>query len=202
MGPFNDLESNLRRAVNSRDSTALADCVRYSETLASQPGGKPHVTRILWRVINEAPEDLADLVLSSLTSPFDFQFVDDINGRTCLHEAAKSGCDRLARMCIEHGVRVDKRDAYGRTALHYAALHGNSSTCKLLLEAQVPPDALDLDNYSPLVYATLCGSVECVKLLLDIGHVSVDPSSGAGDLIPLSLACRSGHIDVVTLLLE
>ncbi|KAL1714800.1 hypothetical protein EV715DRAFT_256927 [Schizophyllum commune] len=202
MGPFNDLESNLRRAVNSRDSTAITDCVRYSETLASQPGGKPHVTRILWRVINEAPEDLADLVLSSLASPFDFQFVDDINGRTCLHEAAKSGCDRLARMCIEHGVRVDKRDAYGRTALHYAAIHGNSSTCKLLLEAQVPPDALDLDNYSPLVYATLCGSVECVKLLLDIGHVSVDPSSGAGDLIPLSLACRSGHIDVVTLLLE
>ncbi|TRM68445.1 hypothetical protein BD626DRAFT_481753 [Schizophyllum amplum] len=202
MGPFNDLESNLRRAVISHDTAAVADCVRYSDALASQPGGKPHVTRILWRVVNEAAKDLADLVLSSLSSPFDFQFVDDINGRTCLHEAAKSGCDRLAMMCIEHGVRVDKQDAYGRTALHYAAIHGNASTCKLLLEAQVPPDTLDLDNYSPLVYATLCGSVECVRLLLDVGHVSVNPMAGAGDLIPLSLACRSGHVDVVVLLLQ
>ncbi|KAJ7162538.1 cyclin-dependent protein kinase inhibitor [Mycena crocata] len=203
MGPFHDLENNLRKAVATSDASSIMDCIHYSDVLAQQGlGGKTNVTRILWNAIIEAPIDLANMILASLSAPFDFQFVDDINGRTCLHEAAIAGALRLVQMCIEKGVDVEKIDAYGRTALHYAAMNGHSAVCQRLLQTGLSPDIHDMDNYNALVYATLRGSVDCVKVLLDEGNVQTQPNSALGDLIPLSLASQSGHIDVVTLLLQ
>ncbi|KAJ7507446.1 hypothetical protein B0H11DRAFT_1967103, partial [Mycena galericulata] len=202
MGPFHDLENNLRKAVAASDASGVTDCIHYSDVLSQQGlGGKTNVTRILWNAIIEAPPDLANMIMASLSAPFDFQFVDDINGRTCLHEAAIAGTLRLAQICIDKGVDVGKIDAYGRTALHYAAMNGHSSICQLLLQTDLSPDIHDMDNYNALVYATLRGSVDCVRVLLDEGKVPTQPNPAAGDLIPLSLASQSGHVDVVTLLL-
>ncbi|KAF7353059.1 Ankyrin repeat protein nuc-2 [Mycena venus] len=203
MGPFHDLENNLRKAVATSDSSSIAECVHYSDVLSQQgPGGKTNVTRILWNAIIEAPPDLANLIMASLSAPFDFQFIDDINGRTCLHETAIAGALRLAQICIEKGVGVGKIDTYGRTALHYAAMNGHPDICHLLLQTDLSPDLQDMDNYSALVYATLRGSVDCVRVLLDEGRVQTQPNPAAGDLIPLSLASQSGHVEVVTLLLQ
>ncbi|KAJ7122752.1 cyclin-dependent protein kinase inhibitor [Mycena epipterygia] len=203
MGPFHDLENNLRKAVATSDASSIADCIHYSDVLAQQgSGGKTNVTRILWNAIIEAPPDLANMIMASLSAPFDFQFIDDINGRTCLHEAAIAGAPRLAQICIEKGVDVGKIDAYGRTALHYAAMNGHATICQHLLQTDLSPDIHDMDNYNALVYATLKGSVDCVRVLLDEGKVQPQPNPAAGDLIPLSLASQSGHVDVVTLLLQ
>lgn len=201
-GPFRDLENNFHKAVATVDRTSIIDCVHYANILGQQNGGKQNVTRILWNVIIEAPPDLADLIMSSLSPPFDYHFVDDINGRTCLHEAAIAGALRLVDICIANSVPVDKSDAYGRTALHYASMNGHPTICRRLLVANIPPDTLDRDNYSPLVYSTLKGNVECVRVLLEEGHVTAQSSAPLGDLIPLSLACQSGHVDVVLLLLQ
>ncbi|KAJ7068001.1 hypothetical protein C8F01DRAFT_585539 [Mycena amicta] len=196
MGPFQDLENNLRKAIACSDASAITECIHFSDVLSQQ--GKTNVTRILWNAIIEAPPDLANLIMASLSTPFDFQFIDDINGRTCLHGAAIAGAPRLVQICIEKGVDVAKIDAYGRTALHYAAMNGHAIICRRLLQTDLAPDIQDMDNYSPLVYATLKGSVDCVKVLLDDGKVS----ALVGDPIPLSLASQSGHVEVVTLLLE
>ena len=201
-GPFRDLESNFHKALASSDTTAVVDCVHYSDLLAQQSGGRGNVTRILWNVIIEAPQGLADLIIASLTSPFDYQFIDDINGRTCLHAAAIAGAQRMVDLCIRNNVQVDKCDVYGRTALHYAAMKGHSSVCEQLLDAAAAPNILDRDNYSPLVYATLKGDVACVHVLLSKGKVPVQPSTSSGDLQPLSLASQAGHVAVVLLLLE
>ncbi|KAK2466431.1 hypothetical protein APHAL10511_002073 [Amanita phalloides] len=196
-GPLRDFENNLNNAVASADSDAVVDCVRFSEAL-----GPADVTRILWNVITAAPPDMADLIFASLTNPFDFNFVDDINGRTCLHQAAIVGALKLVDLCIEKGVQVDKADAYGRTALHYASMHDHDLVCRRLLEANLPPDTLDGDNYTPLVYATMKGSVDCVRVLLEEGKVSAQPSSPTQNLQPLSMASQSGHVQIVILLLE
>lgn len=201
-GPFRDLESNFHKALAAQDIIALVDCVHYSDVLAQQAGGKGNVTRILWNVIIEAPPDLADLILASLTSPFDFHFIDDINGRTCLHEAAIAGAQRMVTLCLENNVAVDKCDVYGRTALHYAAMKGYARVCEQLLDANAAPNILDRDNYSPLVYATLKGDVATVRVLVEKGHVSVQSPTSSGDFSPLSLAAQAGHVDVVILLLE
>ncbi|KAJ3922734.1 cyclin-dependent protein kinase inhibitor [Lentinula edodes] len=200
IGPLHDLEKNLRKAVASADQSAIVDCVHYSEVVIGDE--RRNTTRILWSVVVEAPPDLADLILTSLSSPFDFDYVDDINGRTCLHEAAIAGALRLVKLCINKHVPVDKADAYGRNALHYAAMNGHAMVCQSLLETNVSLNCLDIDNYNPLVYATLRGSVDCVKVLLDHGNASPQPTTPNGDLIPLSLASQSGHVDVVQLLLE
>ncbi|KAJ8522978.1 hypothetical protein ONZ45_g506 [Pleurotus djamor] len=202
MGPYRDLENSLRKAVTTSDRTAVADCVRFSDSLSQQNGGKPNVTRILWNVVLEAPPDLADLILASLSIPFDFQYVDDINGRTCLHEASIAGTLRLVNLCLKNNVQADKLDVYGRSAMHYAAMYGYPEICRRLLEVNVPPTLVDRDNCSPLVYATLRGSVQCVQVLLEDGHVPVQPSSVENDLIPLAVASQSGHVDVLLLLLQ
>ncbi|KAK0490676.1 cyclin-dependent protein kinase inhibitor [Armillaria novae-zelandiae] len=163
VGPFHDLEKNLRKAVTSADPAAIADC---------NPNTSNNVARILWNVIIEAPPEFADLILSSLSSPFDFHFIDDINGRTCLHEAAMAGTPRLI-------------DVYGRTALHYAAMNGHAAICRRLLETGLPLNNLDIDNYSPLVY---CYLARCL------------PNSNGE--YPMHLAAREGHAEVCKILLH
>lgn len=201
MGPYHDLQSDLKKAVGAHDQTLIEDLVHYSDLLAQEPnGGRTNVARILWKVIIEAPPDLADVILSSLSTPFDFDFIDDINGRTCLHEAAMSGALRLVDLCLEKGSHKDQVDLYGRSPLHYAAMKGHAPVCRRLLEVKLSADLLDVDNCSPLVYATMKGSSECVSVLLKEA-VEVGSTRSSGDLSPLSLASKCGHVNVVMLLL-
>ncbi|OCB90859.1 cyclin-dependent protein kinase inhibitor [Sanghuangporus baumii] len=200
MAPFRDLETSLQNAVKAGDERAIRDLIQQSDTLLSQPGSKAHVNRVLWKVIIDAPPALADFIISC--SPLDFYFIDDINGRTCLHEAAISGEERLVNMCISKGVEVDRADIYGRTALHYAAMNGHAIICSRLIAIGLTPSSLDLDNYTSLMYAVLKGNTECVEILITEGRADLGPPSVANDLVPLSLACRVGHVDVVRLLLQ
>ncbi|KAI0301875.1 hypothetical protein B0F90DRAFT_1667714 [Multifurca ochricompacta] len=201
MGLFRDLESNLRKAVLSEDDASIRSLVVYSDTLGQQHWGKGNITRILWRAVLDAPPPLADLILAT-PKVFDYQFVDDINGRTCLHEAAVAGALRLVDLCLAHDVKADIVDVYGRSAFHYAAMHGHVDVCRRLLQVKVSPYVRDMENYSPLVYATLKGSVDCVRVLLEEGGVPAQPTPPDGDLNPLALASLAGHLDVVLLLLE
>lgn len=201
-GPLRDLEKNFHYAIINSDVAAIKNCVHFAESLAQQNGDKVGVARILWNTIIEAPSGLTDVILSTLSTPFDFQFIDDINGRTCLHDAAIAGSSRLVELCIQHGVQIDRSDVYERIPLHYACMNGYPGICEQLLLAGSPPHALDRDNYSPLVYATLKGNVDCVRVLLEQGKVPVQSPSPPSDLIPLSLASQCGHVDVVILLLK
>ncbi|KIP12712.1 hypothetical protein PHLGIDRAFT_133637 [Phlebiopsis gigantea 11061_1 CR5-6] len=154
---FNDLESNVRKAVEHNDTGALRDVLRYSDSLSQSSDGFTHVTRILWKAIIDAPADLADFILASTSRPFDYSFIDDINGRTCLHEAARVGALRLVDLCLQNKVQRDKVDVYGRSPLHYAAMNGHSAVCQRLIEEGLAAEALDLDNCTPMIYATLRG---------------------------------------------
>ena len=201
-GPFRDFEHDLRKAVENSDQASIKDLVRRSDLLGVQNGDRNNVTRVLWRVIVDAPLALADLVLASITVPFDFDFVDDINGRTCLHEAAAAGALRLVNMCLEKSSQPEKLDVYGRSALHYAAMHGFAHVCKRLLEASLPAHVLDVDNCSPLVYATLRGSADCVRVLLCNECITPSFTAPNDNLVPLALASEHGHLEIVSLLLE
>jgi CDK inhibitor PHO81 len=211
-GPFHALEGDLRKAVAAADQLAIRDIVKYSDTLASQQWGSANVNRILWKAVIDAPPDLADLILSCPAKRFDFHFIDDVSGRTCLHEAVMANAPRLVDICLKEGVQREKLDDYGRSAVHYSCLSPSvpdseadlvsARICQTLLEAGLAPDILDLDNYSPLLYAVLRGSVNRVRVLLDVGHVHAAGTASSGDLLPLSLACQAGNSDVATLLLE
>lgn len=199
---FLDLEDTMRRAVRDHDAAAVQHALITANELVSEPDGRTYIARILWKSAIDADTALADLILDSPNTPCDFKFVDDINGRTCMHEAAAAGALRLIDMCTTKGVEVNRKDSYGRTALHYAVIGGHVESIAHLLAAKADPAILDMDNFSCLYYAVSHGHLACVRLLLEKGNVGVEPTTQDDDVNPLSLACKHGHADIVLLLLE
>jgi CDK inhibitor PHO81 len=195
-----DLEGNLNKAI----TTPVVNGPHIQQLLslaqeAVTPSNKDHIVRILWRAAIEAPRDVADMIVACPT--FDIEAVDDISGRTFLHEAAISGQSWLVQLALSRGVAPAKLDVYARSALHYAALKGHSDVCRALLDSGSPSDALDTDNFSPLVHATVNGHLECCRTLLVDGHVNPMSAQAGKDLAPLALACQHGYKDIVLLLL-
>ena len=197
---FVDLESDLRKAVATRDANAIQLALIQGSELAKLPDGRTHVTRISWKAAIEAPPDLADLIMTSPNSVCDFHFVDDINGRTCLHAAAAAGELRMVNLSLDHNVEVNRKDVYGRTALHYSSMGGYVNICTRLLAAGADPSSVDMDNFNSLYYAVVNGRLECLRVLLEVGKVGLEPT--LSDANPLALACQSGHLDVTILLLQ
>jgi CDK inhibitor PHO81 len=189
---FHDLERSLQESAASSNEPLMRSAIARANEIAQEPQCKTQVLRILWKAVLDAKPPLADLVMSC--PPFSFDFVDDINGRTYLHEAAISGRPRLAVICMQNGIEVDRQDAYGRTALHYAAIHGHDQVCECLSEhaSSLP----DLNAFIPLVYAVSIGHVKCVRALL-----TRQIETRNLDRHPLSIACENGHKEIVVLLL-
>lgn len=111
--PFLNLETGLLKAVRQNDQGAVQEIIKAADGLYSQEGGKAHVIRILWKGIIEALPPLADFIISNTVVPFDFHFIDDINGRTFLHEAASTGQLRLVDLCLQKNVQIHRADVYG-----------------------------------------------------------------------------------------
>ncbi|POW00909.1 hypothetical protein PSTT_12849 [Puccinia striiformis] len=226
---FEELETNLIQAVkadNRKQVAELLDLLPLPSSPLEQPTSvRSRLGRILWKAALSV-EELQTKVISNhhsaqssnnritiLTpstamvendlipsSRLDFSFVDDISGRSCLHEAASAGRTRLIRQAIEHKVSVSTPDVYGRQPLHYAAMNGFAQACQLLLSYKADPYGVDHDGYTPLIYSVTKGRVDCVRILLDSG-ISLEPSRHAG-LLPLSLACQHGHEDIALLMLK
>lgn len=197
---FRDFEAKLSKAISLNDETAVLELLNFVElSLSGDEHGRTHVMRILWKSAIQANPRLADTIINS--KPFDLAFVDDINGRTSLHEAALAGELRLVNLCIQRGIDVNQTDAYGRTALHYACMNGHHTIAQTLLMAGADANAQDMDNETPVIYAVINGKVECVRILIDSG-VPVGSTGATSNLNPLSLSCQHGHIQVAILLLQ
>jgi CDK inhibitor PHO81 len=198
---FRDFERNLLQSATSSDETAVQELLEFAETCLSRPDvDRTHIMRILWRAAIPAPVAIADLIIASKS--FDLGFLDDINGRTSLHEVALAGEVRLVDLCLTHGIAVNREDVYGRSALHYAVINGHGCVARRLLSANADANLLDMDNHTPLIYAVVNGHRECVRILVDHGHVTVGAPAQTSNLLPLSLACQYGHLDNAIFLLE
>lgn len=223
-----DLETALVSAVKAGDRAIVDEVLG----LLLPDSGKPQelgspVARILWRAALEKPptavpdvnggdssaaagdqamqEDAAGVsnVISIPQNLLDFTFVDDINGRTALHEAASAGRLSLVEACLGKGVSAAQADVYGRQPLHYAAMNGHAGVCRKLLEAGANPATPDLDGFSPIIYSITNGWTVVVETFLAAGVTFDTPATGGADqLNALSLACQYGHEAIARLLLE
>ncbi|PLW47696.1 hypothetical protein PCANC_04828 [Puccinia coronata f. sp. avenae] len=226
---FEELETHLIQAVKADNREQVAELLHLLP-LPSSPSEQPtsvrsRLGRILWKAALSVEEPQTIVTSNSRSTPntsnriailtpstamiendlipssrLDFSFVDDISGRSCLHEAASAGRLRLIRQAIEHKVPVSTPDVYGRQPLHYAAMNGFAHACQLLLSYSADPYCVDHDGYTPLIYSVTKGRVNCVRILLDSG-ISLEPVKHAG-LLPLSLACQHGHEDIALLMLK
>lgn len=157
------------------------------------------MTRIFLAAITEANEDALNALLKS--GLVDVHAEDEINERSCLHEAAISGRDLVLDIALRSDVDVSGVDVYGRIPLHYACMHGHVGTVQTLLEkAPGTVDELDHDNFTPLIHGIVHHQLACVEQLLKHG-ARIDPGSDA-DHVPLNLACQHGSVAITQLLLE
>ncbi|CAD6901324.1 unnamed protein product [Tilletia controversa] len=194
---LSDLEKHLSTCLENGRVEQAHSMIRAALSSEDQVS----VSRIVWRALLEVPDERAQHALEAEIP--DYSFVDDINLRTCLHEAALAGSLILVRACVERGnVDVGRRDVYGRTPLSCAALCGHAEICTYLLQQPTPaadPNTVDLDGFSPLVLAVMAGRVYVVEILLAC-NVAVDSREPA-DLNPLCLAAKGGHVAITNLLL-
>ncbi|SCV69297.1 BQ2448_2317 [Microbotryum intermedium] len=207
-----DLEQALVIAVKTQDSAAARGILESLAPLTQKDGTKAPVSRILWRATLEAGAESTESIASETIagsansliplSLLNFAFVDDISGRSTLHETASAGKLDLVKACLQNGVSISQADVYGRQALHYAAINGHSAVGDLLISSGADATVLDFDGYSPIIYAITNGRTQVVQTFIDQG-ISFDTNSSTTneDLNALSLASQYGHEDIAKILL-
>ncbi|KAI8332949.1 hypothetical protein EDC96DRAFT_526232 [Choanephora cucurbitarum] len=192
---IDDIEIDLVKAVTAGQPSLIKEIL---DRMMQTPSAEDHarLTRVFWHACSEAPRTVIDMLID--TQLVNFQYVDDIIERSCLHVAAMNGRMDVMDICTQHGANVELTDAYGRTALHYATMNGFSDCVSFLLTCQVDIERRDHDGFSPLIYAIMNGHTNCVDILLQ-ANANIEPRH-EGDHIPLSLACHFGQTDIALML--
>ncbi|KAI8643885.1 hypothetical protein BD408DRAFT_414043 [Parasitella parasitica] len=192
---IDDVELDLVKAVSSGQGSLVREILaRIMQTPSPEDRGR--LTRVFWHACSEAPKEITDMLIE--TQLVNFEYVDDIIERSCLHVAAMNGKLDLLKTCTKHGANVESTDAYGRTALHYATMNGFADCVSFLLTRQTDIECRDHDGFSPLIYAIMNGHTPCVDILIQ-ANANIEPRH-EGDHIPLSLACHFGHTDIALML--
>ena len=193
-----NLEANLPKAISS-GLDAIKDWLKTAKSTQKRHNDQ-QVMRILWRAALQVPKENLDMVLQSVK--LDFGYVDDINGRTPLHQACIAGAEQAVKLCVETLTSLlEKSDSYNRTPLHYGSMHGHNVIVAYLLRQSADPASTDMDGYTPLMHAINQGHLEVVKIFVK-DKITMEPTAVSNDLIPLSLACQYGHVEVARLLLQ
>ena len=111
------------------------------------------------------------------------------DGQTALMLAARAGALDVARLLLEHGADVNRRELWrGQTALMWAADEAQTELTRLLIEHGADVDArsqvndwprnvtaeprtknLPAGGFTPLLYAARQGCLECARHLVDAG---------------------------------
>jgi len=107
-------------------------------------------------------------VIQFINDGMDVNIVDEKNGWTPLHYASSKGFDEIAKILIENGADIDKRDYKGRTPLHIAAKMGSVKVAKVLLDYGADPEAKDGEGRRPIDYSLENQRKSLVILLTEI----------------------------------
>ncbi|KAH8554290.1 hypothetical protein BGW37DRAFT_518024 [Umbelopsis sp. PMI_123] len=191
---MDDLELDLVKAISGSRLTAVKETLERMRQHPS-PEDKERISRVFLHACSEGSIESAMVLIE--TGLVNFQYVDDINERSCLHEAAMSGQLELLKLCVDHGANARTADVYGRTALHYASMNGFNDCTEYLLSQGVKVNVNDHDGFTPLIYAIINSHTRNVEILLEHG-ASAEPHNDGHN--PLSLACHYGHTDITMLL--
>lgn len=152
--------------------------------------------------------------------------------RSALHLAMEEPYQNVVMLLIQHKANVNARDAFFRTPLHIGASQGNVAMCNYLLNEGAQLDSREANSKTPLQLACEAGYYELVQLMLDQaklnatnmtfltaffaavehGHVRIVESFFSHGLKlrelrkdihkPLTLAAKSGCLDMVELMIQ
>ncbi|KAH9272810.1 hypothetical protein BASA83_005016 [Batrachochytrium salamandrivorans] len=195
---LDEADTELSKYLSENDHVQITEFLQRRRPSALTAEDPQFFSRLFLRFCAESSLECLRVLLS--TGQVSINSVDDINDHSCLHSAAIAGRLDTLKIAIEYGAIVDISDVYGRRPLHYAAMYGHEECASHLLTLGTLVDTLDHDGYSALVYAIIGGHTKCVDIFLAC-NATIDPFSLTAP-IPILLACKYGHADIATLLLE
>ena len=120
--------------------------------------------------------------------------------RTPLHVASLNGREKVVRLLIEHGAKVNVQDTHKATPLHYASRAGRDEVARVLLEHGADVNARNKADTTPLHRASRNGHGKVALVLLQHG-AGVNAQDNAG-WTPLHLASNNDHEKVARVLLD
>ena len=125
----------------------------------------------------------------------------DIN--TCLIACLQRSCDAaVIKKLLKQQPNLRYTDETCMRALHHAAIHGPVENVRCIVEAGTVINCCDLKGYRPLHYACEHDQSDVVRYLVEEGaHVNSSGTYLTGESA-LHIACRCGHVDTVTALLD
>jgi ankyrin repeat protein/beta-lactamase regulating signal transducer with metallopeptidase domain len=123
---------------------------------------------------------------------------------TPLQAAAATGQREVAEFLINEGALVNAEAVAqgGTTALHYAALGGSKEMVELLISKGAVIDARDKNALKALPLAAMAGYTDIVKRFTYLRYAREVNAKDKDGWTPLHYAARSGHEDVVLLLIN
>lgn len=126
--------------------------------------------------------------------------IEDQDGETALHVAAKEGHVALSRFLLENGANINALGRYERTPISIALLYGHIEVVRLLIEHKADLGQGDSPLFAAIKPWHGGAKVEIVQLLLENG---ADVSAHSWlEGTPLHAAVHQGSKPIVELLLE
>lgn len=184
------------QAVSAGNVSLVRD---WSARMAGNTETQDRISRVFLNTVTTASAVAQQVLYDSKL--VDFNFVDEINERSCMHEAAIFGKDAVLSMAISSGANIRAIDVYGRIPLHYASMHGRTDMIRVLAAAAPDTlDAKDLDNFTALIHGIVHNQQSSVQAMLEL-NAKIDPD-GTTDHIPLSLACQYGSSAIIQQMLQ
>jgi ankyrin repeat protein len=121
-----------------------------------------------------------------------------------LHVACIHGHLAVARLLLQHGASLGKRDPrWGQTGLTFAIEMGQNAVAKMLLEAGANTETRrNGDGYTPLLFAAQEGNALGARLLLADGGGALPDTPDNDGRTPLMVAAEAGQGAVARTLLE
>lgn len=117
--------------------------------------------------------------------------LQDENGQTALHAAARDGFFEVAALLIELGANVNAADDWGDTPLHLASSSGEFEIVELLLTNSAIVDFVDSKGDTPLFEAIRSENLEIVSTLVSMGaDVNFENNCGYS---PLEIAIQKNN---------
>ncbi|GKZ32558.1 hypothetical protein AbraIFM66950_002049 [Aspergillus brasiliensis] len=123
------------------------------------------------------------------------------SGITPLGISAGQGDERITRLLLDHGAKIDRQDRQGFSVLHLACRHDQVAIVRLLLDRGGYIENVAGDGRTPLTHASSDNQKEMVELLLKYGaKVNVQDDCGC---TPLTLAVYNyASEEIIRLLLD
>ena len=103
----------------------------------------------------------------------DVNFQDSRYGATALQAASQTGEEKIVRLLLKRGAKVNLQDKEGSTALMAAAYNGRDEIIKILLEAGAEVNQKSLADETALSLAREERQEDIIRLLLEAGAKEV-----------------------------